>query len=519
MTPGTQSMTHAPIPQDHRTQVISSKARKIKVRRPIHSSCLLALASLVILGCVRDDKFPTLRDQFAWPIDIAAHEGGEYFYVLNADGERQYNKGSIVTLSAEGNKVGALGTPRLGRSLDIAGSVMIASYGGDEDAPNSLQIFDVSDPAAPILAKTFELADTCIPLATVVRKDYPYFAMSCSVTDILDQSGQLYIGVLDFEDLAASELYHVRDLDRTRRALHIDTSRNALLAFPSDPKREIASDFIADDIISYDPVSTEIIENQANEIPDAMESTVRSRERISDQRVYQVLVYDIAKAAAENFPLVAKNSKEADLEYRWIYYTGTNSDGIPDLYDTTFSNPQQKHYRTNFWSAVADPDDTSAFYLSHRNRPSSARYANDVIKVTITGDLFQAQANARTDLAPTADYLHFERVYGFNQEVKDWHYPGDIEIARVQGTKLLFVNHFRDLVKWPRDQVFFGVAAKSLDGVPWYREVTDTSAFASYYQLAVNNDGVMMSCSFYGNSVIRLAVTPGADTISTKRID
>jgi hypothetical protein len=251
-----------------------------------------------------------------------------------------------------------------------------------------------------------------------------------------------------------------------------------------------------------------------------MENTVRARERIGDQRNYQVLVIDIAKAAAESFPVLAKSSKEADLEHRWIYYTGFNSDGIPDRDDTTFSNPQKKHYRTNFWSAVADLDDSSTFYLSHRNRPTSnALYANDVIKVSITGDLFQTPATARSELAPTSDYLHFERVYGFNQEVKEWHYPGDIEIARVRGTKLLFVNHFRDLVKWPRDQVFFGVAVKSLDGVPWYREVTDTSAFASYYQLAVNSDGVMMSCSFYGNSVIRLAVTPGADTISTKRID
>lgn len=474
-----------------------------------------SLAWLATVACTRDDKFPAIGEAFAWPTDVSVSTEGQHFYVLNSDADRTYNQGSIITLDSDGNKLSTVTTPRLGRSLESAGDYLIATFGGDDEQPNHLQVYDLSARDTPVLSWEGDLPPECVPVNTVARPGYPYFAMTCTDIDPQIPLTQLWVG-----DLERRWFQKVRDMDRVGRAMHIDPERGLLLVFPGDPKTEVATDFLTDDSLSYNAATDTLDEGSPNEVPDLMESSPRERERVARRRAFQMLVYDFEKNAAEGFPFVPKSDDAADLEYRWLYYSAANLDGLPDPGDLSFADPLKKFYRTNFWAAYPDPDDSSSFYLSHRNRPTlGALYANDVIKATITGDIKQATAKQSNELAPTGSYMSFERVYGFNKEVKEWHYPGDIEVRRIAGQKLILVNHFRDLDRWPRDNVQFGVVAKTMGEATWFREVTDTSAFNSYYQLAANDDGVIMSCSYYGNSVIRLAVTPGADTIGLSRIE
>ena len=423
----------------------------------------------------------------------------------------------------------------MGRSLAIAGTDMVVIYERtDEDRGPIAELWDVSDELNPTIRRTWSLA--CSPIAVTMRKNYDHFFISCT-------NGPIYIGTLT-EDRAASRLKRIRNYgfsSLARRALHIDPARELLLAFPTKLDVQTLFDVLYEDAKTYDENANEtrqsagtdengneIFESIRNEIPDTFESTLRAQASPGRHLPYQFAVYDIAaeRDAAPDctvtededcvFPSRNRGDPVVKNELRWLYFQVRNFDGSPDLINPS---PTARYYRTNFWDATPDPDDPDAFYLSHRGPPleeinKGSPYANHVVRVRIEGDLRPGE-----DGPPlTEDVLSFERVYGFKGENNDHHYPGDIEVGYIDGQKVLVTNHFRDLDNWVRDDVYFSIAVKLLDTNLWWEETPNNfEPLESYYQFAMNDDGVIVSPSFYGNQVMALDVKPGVG-ISVRRI-
>ena len=376
---------------------------------------LLAAAVFLVNGCKSEETFEDLGTGMTSPVDVEVSDDGTHFYVLNSDFDRTYNAGSILTIDEDGNKVGAVSTPRMGRAMKAAGDYLLVGFGRqDENNAASVQLYDISTPASPKLIKTFDEL-VCNPVNFAMVKDYDHFGLVCS-------SGSIFIGTLP-TSLSAPESATIKKVRRysvIRRALYIDPVRELMFGFTTKFDKQTSKDSLYSDALSY---SDEGVETAGgNEIPDEMESRKTARNNKSRRRSYQFMVYDI-KAEREDaesngcivtgsedcvFPERKSSDPVRVAEERFIYYKASNFDGTPDLTD---DNPDQKYYRTNFHTAVADPDDPNSFYLSHRGVPNEkgSRFANDVIRVTFTGEV-----RATENVAPsTQDVFSFERVFGF----------------------------------------------------------------------------------------------------------
>lgn len=199
-----------------------------------------------------------------------------------------------------------------------------------------------------------------------------------------------------------------------------------------------------------------------------------------------------------------------------------DADGTPDT-SAGFTDPNVKSYQTNFWHAEPDPDNENLFYLSKRNPPAS-RYntGNNVISVTVKGDGGKVADDGT--IPETSSFLSFKRVYGFVGEIdleddNKLHYPSDFRVRYINGQKVLLVSHFRDLVYFRADQRRYSIFGKTLDSNFWANELKTTDPADSFFEIAVNPRGVAMACSFYGNAVIRLEVSPGTDITNKQRIN
>jgi hypothetical protein len=55
----------------------------------------------------------------------------------------------------------------------------------------------------------------------------------------------------------------------------------------------------------------------------------------------------------------------------------------------------------------------------------------------------------------------------------------------------------------------------------WFTELPGSikTPLKTFYQIAINNSGRALSCSFYGNAVMLLEVTPGVGLREIKRIE
>lgn len=453
---------------------------------------LFSLGSLTS-ACKKEEKFPSLGDRVVSPIDVAADASGQYFYALNSDYPRDYNAGSLLVLSTEGVKLGVTQLPRLGRSLTVAGNTLIITFSNSGESAPKIMLFDISSPAAPALAKTFE-PEECNPINASAKASYQYWVVSCS-------NGKIFAGDLK-TPLADSTLKLVRNYETPRRALHIDTSRNLLIAFPTDMGEQLWADAELTDAATYaaDGTKTDV----SDQIPDLLQDSKSERTNRAGWGRFQFAVYDLAAGAMSGWQ--AKEFKDTTDELRWIYFVLENFDGTPDVSQTT-ENINSRYYRTNFWEAKGDHEDSDVFYLSHRGSSDPAkggsRHANSIIKVRIMGDL-----TAKT--LGTDDVLTFERIYGFKGELdpNGRHFPGGFDIKTVQGKPLLLVNHFRDIINWP-GQAYFSLAAKVIGENHWFAETSSTSTTKSYYQVALTPSGRAMAANFYGNSLILLDVTPG----------
>lgn len=524
------------------------------MKRPSFLLFVAAFASLAAGGCKTKEKFPSLGTGMASPIDVAASEDGNYFYVLNADFDRTYDTGSLLVLDKEGNKIRAVEVPRMGRSLTVAGNDLIATI----DFPNEkddahVMLFDISDASNPVLRRDFEIG--CTPFNAVAAKDYEYFFVTC-------MSGALYAGRFG-QPRENSTLEEVRYYGTTRRALYLDPKRNLLLGFTTDVSKQLTADKVLADGNSYDAKFDPIMNGDQgvpNEVPDSMESNKRVSGNKTQRQLFQFFVYDIA-AEKENAPLCTVVPDEEDCafpyransdpiveqELRWIYFELTNFDGTPDPSDG-YADPNMKYYRTNFYDAKADPSDPDVFYLSHRGNPSKSPFANQIVRVTITGDLRvpppeslpepttpgrpgESTPTVEIPVPPqTGNVMTFDRVYGFKgAQATKYVFPGDFEVQEIAGQKTLIVNNFRDLINWVRDDTYFSLGAQVIDDPSWFAERSaedgDLSAadvegpLTSYYQVALTPEGKALSCSFYGNAVMLLDVKPGIGISEPKRIE
>jgi hypothetical protein len=496
------------------------------MKTAVMATALVALASLAP-ACKREPKFPAIEQAVASPVDIASSADGGYFYVLNADFDNTFNRGSILVLDHDGNKVGAVEIPRMGRSITIAGQDMLVTVDGqDDDHEAKAILMRLDDPTKPVQVAEWDLG--CSPFNADMREGYPYFAITCI-------DGPLLLGTLA-DDRSATTLKLVRNYGITRRAIYIDPKRNLILGFTTDPSKQTYVDRLLDDRETWDD-KAHLVRNpdgssSPNETPDDFEDSRTHQSSKGSRQIHQFFVYDIEREkqpAADCTPspeddCTFKYRDSTDLfiqtkELRWLYFKLFNFDGTPDP-NSGHEDPGTKYYRTNFWVARPDPNDPDVFYLSHRGPPKKggSLHANNIIKVTIEGDLRLGPDDARPN---TGDVLSFERVYGFRgKESSQYHYPGDFRIATVQGQELLILNHFRDLVNWSRDDVYYSLAAKTLGSDEWTDETPIvTENRTSWYQVALAPDGRAMSCSFYGNSVIMFDVIPGIGIREIKRIE
>lgn len=492
-----------------------SKTNKISLFAANTAQISLILTfALAPANCKRAETFPTLGDQVASPVAVAVAPGEGYFYALNADFDRTYNSGSLLVIDTDGNKKSALQVPRLGRNIAVAGNDMIVTFDSDGTTTNAEAIlYDVSTPETPREVRRIDLG--CSPLNIVMREGYKHFAIAC---EGVGEAGGILIGTLT-DDRSQTSVKLVRTYGTARRAMHIDPVNELLFAFPTDYGIQSWMDLDLDDAATYAPDGTKT--NTPNEIPDLYENTRQARSNLSQRQIYQFIVYDLAAeraATPEAFPFRDARSAEVAKEFRWIYFNPEDYTGTPDSdAGLTSTTATRRYYRTNFFAAAQDPDDNAAFYLSHRGHIDSVTgvgspQANDVLRIALTSD---PRVKADGTVPLTSDYLQITRVYGRGAEdsSKGRHYPGNIEVKRVLGEKMLFVNHFRDLVNWARSQIYFGIAAKSLGHDYWSSEIgnSDSDAKNSYYDIAVNSAGRAAACSFYGNKVILFDVLPGAD--------
>jgi hypothetical protein len=485
-----------------------------------------ALAALTLISCRSKEKFPPLGDSVASPIDIAVSDDGQRFYVLNADFDRTYNQGSILVLDKNGEKLGTAELPRMGRRLVVAGNdMLVATDFSDGNVKPRLFLFDVTDPITPVEKASFELE--CSPFNMVMRKGYQHFAVSCI-------DGQLLIGTLA-SDRASSTLKTVRSYGTSRRALFLDPKRELILGFVADTAQKKLNDAEFKDATRFDGNAQEIKgpsgELLPNDVPDIMEDRARAQANRLQRVPFQYFVYDLARERTNapgcsksetetcDFPQRSNFDPEVVKELRWTYFKLAGKDGTPDGSEFV-GDPSYKYYRTNFWEAKPDPSSDDTFYLSQRAASDKSPFSNNIVKVTIKGEL----RGKDKDPPLTQDVLGFERVYGFKDgESKSNHFPSDFVITDIQGQKTLVINHIKDLTAWNKNEQYFSIAAKPLGGphAAWTTEAegsNSASHLLTYYQVAAMADGRIASCSFYGNEVVLLQLTPGVGFEEVARV-
>ena len=508
----------------HARTTKGSKAKPGVSTRTCLGLSLIAM-SLGLFACRTKEKFPVLGTTIASPVDIATSDDGKYFFVLNSDFDNTYNVGSLLIMDRNGNKLNAIEVPRMGRSLTLVGNTLMVTIDYQKEPLNNrypphVILFDVSDPEHPQRKKDWDL--DCSPINGVMHT--PFIAVSCT-------NGTLMVGNLP-SDISQATLFKVRQYNARFRALYIDTKQNLLLGFPTDLGRVEHSDSELTDNMTYSIDRAPVGTAGSNEIPDQMENSPRQQANVAQRQNFQFFVYDLAKEGQARpatppdcpvdtttpgciFPYREGTDPVTQGEMRWIYFNLSNFDAAPDRSEH-FNDSSFKFYRTNFYAAQPDQEDSDVFYLSHRGSPERSKWANQIVRVTMKGDLHNKLGpDGLTYVNPTtASTMNFERVYGFKgAEATKYSYPSDFRIRRINGLKTALVNNSRDLVNWVRSDTYFSLGAQIIDQPDWFAEqvggLSPKDDIRSYNQVALNADGRGASCSYYGNSVVIFDVVPG----------
>ncbi len=482
---------------------------------------LFCLILIPTYSCRENISKPAIGDSISTPIHLASDPSGNYFYVLNSDFLHKYSDGSILVLDSNGAKVGAVPIPRLGKVLSVSDSNLFVSFdhnSGDTDTVTML--FDISDPKKPVEAAKWTLPK-CTPVNVVSRSGSDYFAVSC-------QEGDLYMGIVS-TNKANSTLTKVRSypqvIGTARRAMYLDTNRRLLFLFITDMGTGSFIDKIEADQQTW--VNNKKTGDQPDEIPDNLQqSNIRARDSLKNTTQWQFMLYDFGSELDQNngaFPSTPKNFEDVrDTEARWLYFKLNNYEGSPDSLDLA-GDTSQKYYRTNFWDAQPDPDDSNSFYLSHRGlgRVGKSENANDLVKVTFIAG---SDPRAKGGVVPKlTDYFTFTRVYGFKgDETGKDKYFSPFLITRLSGYKVVLLNSFRDLsnFKDPRYTLSAANLIENLDVPPlWFTQVSSTDIDTSYYHLALANNGNLLTISFFDESLELFNVKFGEDMRFVRSID
>ena len=489
---------------------------------------LLAILPIVVLGTGCSDEIvkPPIEQNVASPIDIATSPSGNYFFVLNADYSFRYAQGSILVVDSEGQKIAAYATPRLGRSMTVAGNDLLVTYDQQDDAEDIyglVDLFSISEESGspPVIThqKRF-VTNNCAPINAVARSGFSYFAVSCL-------GGRVFVGELT-ADRAQSTLSLVREYGgkTSRRAMYIDDKRGLLFGFVTDTGKPNLSDWKTADLHTWDIQTGDYTPNTPDGAPDKLMQTDRSRRLVRDEgSPYQYFVYDFVaeateRAAGSSFPHKTWQSHPDQMkkELRWMYFNLTNFDGTPDDPVGYTQVDGSRYYRTNFWQASPDPKDPDAFYLSQRGLGLKARseHANSIIRVSLVGD---PRPSADGTVPSTESIFRFKRVFGFkgSAQLPEFTYLASFAIGEMNGQQIVLANSFHDLVNFEH-QRYMVMAASIDDPQAWSVRQASESLTDSYFQLAVGNGGRVLVSSFYDNSVILLKLTFGERLELSKRI-
>lgn len=466
----------------------------------IFSFFLFAALLSLDYSCGEKNDSPPIELNIAHPIDVAANSSGEYFYALNADINHRYASGSILILNKDGDKLSKITVPRLGRNLVVSGNDLLATFDKEsgEDSSSSFLLFDISKPESPVLKKVLSEKD-CSPLNAVMRKNYDYFAISCA-------TGKLLIGTLQ-KNREDSTLTHVRTYPgSTRRAMYLDPKRELLFLFVTDMGKPTISDQKYSDKSSWDSKGVEISGSTANDVPDDYE---KRRTRMLDIQentsVFQYVIYDLKKGRENKFPNKDFSDVKAE-EMRWMYFSLSNFDGTPDD-SAGVTNSEFRYYRTNFWEAKPDLDNDDTFYLSHRGLglETSSQYGNNIVKVNFTKvDPRGSTVDGKVVNPLTDKILKFSRVYGFKGDTQnsEGSFFGSFALSYLEGQKILYVNSFRDLVSF--DHAQSSIRGMALDDPSWGASVQSNSMGDSYFQMALGQEGSILSASYFNHSLALL---------------
>jgi hypothetical protein len=467
------------------------------MRTKILNVLMPLLTATLLFSCSEPEAFENLEDKVAGPMAIA--QSSTHFFVLNADIDRTYNKGSILVLDTDGNKVSTIETPRLGRFMTVKDNVLIAGFGPTNQYSTlpMINFYDITDPTSPTLERSISM--DCSPVNAYAPSSYSYFAVSC-------MGGKIFMG-----DWGSSfdtiELNLVRQPDSiTRRALYIDTASNILYAFSTDWSDPTFRDRILVDSNSYDENYSEIA--GSNEVPDIWEESSMAVESIANNRTdaqYKFLVYDIATEAAAGFPERASDSEESMVEMRWLSFFANRT-------SATFETGE-RYYRSNFWMALPHESDASSFYLSQRGDELSgiSPDSNAIYRLQITSSPLPVSG-----VAPATDtFLNVTAAYGHETDpavTSGQRFTGNFALANANSQDYFVVNDFKDK-SFSRNSDYFKTANYALGfkntAGTWVESQESTSRQDAYFAVGAIGNRVLTG-SFYSNELILLEVSPGS---------
>lgn len=516
----------------------------------------LVLAFFLHSACTTEERFLDLGDGFAGPIDVASN--GTLSFVLNSDFDRSYNAGSIVTIDANlasgSEKVAVHTVPRMGRSLSQQGQFLIGAFDRETlDSMGSVEIYSVSGTGT--LTTVFQQDLDCSPISAKISPSQTWAVVSCI-------SGGIYVSPFSASDASVVEFRLVRNYKYTHRALFFYESSgdDYLLGFPTDIGEQTAADSSATDQKSYVGTTTgaegpEIqFDDTPNEVPDLMESSVAALFQVSIRYPYNMFILNLTKNQENDFlfkELGSVNKRDdlkdvdvggttkqvyeyANHELKFIYFTlPTNSAGEPTLGNVNSGETEEsvaslRLYRTNFWDVQEAT--SNSFYLSHRGLAmNGSTDANNILQLTIRdsgdGSMFAGPAAASPSpfTATFADMFTVERIYGWSDTAKSG-YVGDFEVVDLGSVAFSFVNQFRDEAYWSSRYRLYAIDSKKLGSeneaqAPHRWVGADYSQSA--YQIATSHSNVsnqpayLVSCSFYGNSVLIFDIDETEGILST----
>lgn len=446
-----------------------------------YKSFIGALCASFLFSCTSKESLPEIGTEISAPMSVAVDQGKNHFYVLNGDYNRRFHSGSITKVSRDGSTKEAVNVPHYGRSLKIAGDHMLVTYdqNPEEDNKTYVDLFQVFDGKLPELKKRWEF-DECRALNSVIRTDpnanhavYKYFAVAC-------ENGDLLLGTLA-SDLSQSTLTKARDTPGfVRRAMHIDPANGLLYAFVTDMNVPNSRDQIMKDVRSYNP-DDGTFTDKASDTPDRyLEDKVRRQRLQKSGSEFQFMVLDLLsednhESGNVDSPFILRDyDSTKSQEFRWLYWTGAddvdelnhfklsvksieeNADAQGDELETLMK--KYKYYRTNFWDAYENPQDTtgSSFFLSHRGfgDETNSPYANGVILVQLQSGKEKKDVLEMQNL--TDSIFSFKKVYGLRGHRRVTHkgddgnlsyasnYLGKVAFSGVESdSDVMIVNSFR----------------------------------------------------------------------------